>query len=104
MSSKRRKLDAVVARLQLDHGPRAIRRAGPDEQAPTVRRIPTSFAALDAALGGGFPQGRITEISGATTSGKLTLAAKTIAAAHAADRQALTAWLGTCSPPVTRTI
>jgi recombination protein RecA len=100
-SSRRRKLDAVVARLQLEHGPRAIRRAGPDERTPPAPRIATSFTELDAALGGGLPQGRISEIAGATTSGKLTLAAKTIATAHRRDREALAAWIdphNTCDP------
>lgn len=100
-TKRRRKLDAVVAKLQLDYGPRAIRRAGPAEHTPPVPRRPTSFAALDAALGGGLPQGRISEISGATTSGKLTLAAKTIAAAQRLDRDALAGWLdppATCDP------
>lgn len=101
MPTKRRKLDALVAKLQLDYGPRAIRRAGRAERTPPVPRVPTSFPELDAALGGGLPQGRLSEIAGATTSGKLTLAAKTIAAAHRLDRDALAAWLdlpGTCDP------
>jgi len=100
-SQRRRKLDAVVARLQMDYGPRAIRRAGPDEHAEVVGRIPTTFAELDRALGGGLPQGRITEIGGPATSGKLTLAAKAISAAHRADGDALAAWVDlsrTCDP------
>ena len=100
-SQRRRKLDAVVAQLQLDYGPRAIRRAGPDEHAEVVGRIPTTFAELDRALGGGLPQGRLTEISGPATSGKLTLAAKAISAAHRADGDALAAWVDlsrTCDP------
>lgn len=100
-AKRRRKLDALVAKLQLDYGPSAIRRAGRAERTPPVPRIPTSFPELDAALGGGLPQGRISEIAGTTTSGKLTLAAKTIAAAHRLDRDALAAWLdlpGSCDP------
>lgn len=94
MSSQRRhKLDAVVAKLQLDYGPRAIRRADRDEKTPLVARIPTTFAELDAALDGGLPQGRITEIFGPTTSGKLTLAAKAIASAQHLDRETLAAWI-----------
>jgi recombination protein RecA len=92
MSTKRRKLDAVVARLQLEHGPKAIRRASPGEKTPTVRRIPTSFAELDAELGGGLPRGRVTEITGVATSGKVTLAAKVIASAQR-EREALAAWV-----------
>ena len=46
-------------------------------------RIPTGFAALDAALGGGVPRQRITEIGGVPTSGMATLALKIVAQAHA---------------------
>ena len=99
MSSGRQlKLDALVARLQLQHGPRAIRKAAPT--AEPVACHSTTFPALDAALGGGLPRGRITEILGQATSGKLTLAAKTLAAAPA-QRDALVAWLDlprTCDP------
>ena len=99
MSSGRQlKLDALVARLQLQHGPRAIRKAAP--AAESVACHSTTFPALDAALGGGLPRGRITEILGQATSGKLTLAAKTLAAAQR-ERDALVAWLDlprTCDP------
>jgi recombination protein RecA len=99
MSSGRQlKLDALVARLQLQHGPRAIRKAAP--AAEPVACHSTTFPALDAALGGGLPRGRITEILGQATSGKLTLAAKTLAAAQR-ERDALVAWLDlprTCDP------
>lgn len=100
-SPKHRKLDAIVARFQLDYGPRALRRAEPDEKTPPVPRIATSFAELDAALNGGLPQGRITEICGPATSGKLTLAAKAISVAHSLDPDVLAAWVDpsrTCDP------
>ncbi len=100
-SQRHRKLDAVVARLQLAYGPRAIRRADPDEKTPPIARIATSFAELDAALDGGLPQGRITEISGPATSGKLTVAAKAIAMAHHLDADVLAAWIDpgySCDP------
>lgn len=89
-SNRQRKLDAVVARLQLQYGPRAIRKAAPDPAPPA--QLSTTFPALDAALGGGLPCGRITEILGAATSGKATLAAKALATAHA-EHDALAAWL-----------
>jgi recombination protein RecA len=94
MTSRRRKLDLLVAELQLRHGARAIRRAGPEERAPAIPRIPTTFAELDALLAGGLPRGRISEISGPATSGKLTVAAKVIAAAHR-ERDAVAAWVDT---------
>jgi recombination protein RecA len=92
MSSRRqRKLDAVVAGLQLQYGPRAVRRAA-ERPAEPVRCIETAFPDLDAALGGGLPRGRISEIIGPATSGKVTLAAKVLASAQQ-DREALVAWL-----------
>ena len=97
-SDRQRKLDAVVARLQLRYGSRAVRKAAP---APDpIAHLSTTFPDLDTALGGGLPRGRITEILGPATSGKLTLAAKTLSAAHGA-RDALVAWLDlprTCDP------
>ena len=44
----------------------------------------TTFPALDAALGGGVPRGRITEITGTPTSGMVTLALKVLAQAQSA--------------------
>jgi recombination protein RecA len=93
-SQRRRKLDALVTQLQFEHGPRAIRRAEPGERAPAVARIPTTFTELDALLDGGLPRGRISEVTGPATSGKLTLAAKVISAAHR-ERDAVAAWIDT---------
>ena len=54
--------------------------------APLAPALPTGVAALDAVLqGGGLPRGRLTEIVGATGSGKTTLAralVETTAARH----------------------
>lgn len=107
MSSRHRKLDAVVGRLQQQYGPRALRRAPAAEQQATVTRISTTFPQLDAVLGvaqdgkqGGVPRGRITEMIGPATSGKVTLAAKVLSAAHR-KRDALITWLDlsqTCDP------
>ncbi len=92
-----------MTRLQLRYGPRALGRAAP---APSpVAHISTTFPDLDAALGiGGLPRGRISEIVGPATSGKVTLAAKVLAAAHA-ERDAMVAWLDlsrTCDPDYLR--
>ena len=100
-SQRRRKLDLVVSGLQLKYGPQAIHRAPCAEAEAAIGRVPTSFPALDAALQGGLPRGRITEICGPTTSGKLTVAAKAIATLHQQDALALAAWLDptrTCDP------
>lgn len=58
-SARLRKLDLLAARLQLAYGPQALRRAEPAEGTRPVRRLATSFVELDAALGGGAPQGRM---------------------------------------------
>jgi recombination protein RecA len=97
-----RTLDAVVNRLQLRYGPRAIDRARPSPAGPVpVPHISTTFPTLDAALGiGGLPRGRISEILGPATSGKVTLAAKVLAAAQR-EPTALVAWIDlgrTCDP------
>jgi recombination protein RecA len=89
---KYRKLDFIVASLQRRFGPRAIYRYE-RPAAPTLPpHIPTGFRELDQALGtGGIPRGQITEILGAATSGKSTLAAKVVAQAQEAGHQA--AWV-----------
>jgi len=56
---------------------------------PGAAILPTGFAALDRALGGGFPRGRIAELFG-PTSGKTTLALQI--AAHVQSRGAV-AWI-----------
>jgi recombination protein RecA len=109
-SRRQRKLDIVVAGLQLQYGPYAVRRSS-GRHAEPVSCIATTFPGLDAALAphgqspaglgiGGLPRGRISEIIGPATSGKVTLAAKVLAAAQQ-DRDALVAWLDlgrTCDP------
>jgi recombination protein RecA len=104
-SRRQRKLDILVTGLQLQYGPRAVRRAAgrPVESIPCIA---TTFPGLDAALaldevgGGGLPRGRISEIIGPATSGKVTLAAKVLAAAQR-EQGAIGAWLDlgcTCDP------
>lgn len=107
MSSRHRKLNTVIARLQLQYGPHALQRAGLSGASGRIGCISTTFSELDAVLAefcfkgsGGLPRGRITEIVGPATSGKVTLAAKVMAAAHR-ERGALAAWLDlnrTCDP------
>lgn len=125
-SRRQRKLDLVVAGLQLQYGPRAVRRSV-ERSAEPIPCIATTFPELDAALvpygaeerrsrgveeprsglvqevargTGGLPRGRISEITGPATSGKVTLAAKVLAAAQQ-EQDALVAWLDlgrTCDP------
>jgi hypothetical protein len=51
--------------------------------APPERLAPTGCAALDAALGGGLRRGHLSELTGAASSGRTTLAIGALAAAAA---------------------
>lgn len=53
--------------------------------------IPTGFAPLDAALGGGWPRGRIVEIFGPVSSGKSTLALQSVI--HLQQNGGVAAWV-----------
>ena len=64
---------------------RAIQLKLARSEAKRVGRIPTGFPALDQALEGGLPRGRITEIFGGPSCGKTTLALSH-GDAHAAKR------------------
>jgi hypothetical protein len=57
----------------------------------TRPRITTGVAALDALLGGGWPQGKVGELVGPASSGRSAAAAAAVAAATA--RGEVTAWL-----------
>ena len=57
-------------------------------ETPAADALPTGFASLDSALGGGIPRGRIVEIFGPPDSGKTTLA---LQIAARAQRHSLTA-------------
>jgi recombination protein RecA len=58
---------------------------------PADAVMPTGFAALDAALGGGFPRGRILELFGPPSCGKTTLALQ--AAAHLQANGLTVGWI-----------
>jgi recombination protein RecA len=59
---------------------RAIRlRLARMESGSAIAVIPTGFATLDRALGGGFPRGRIVELFGPSSCGKTTLVLQIIA-------------------------
>src|SRR5689334_22418255 len=47
----------------------------------TVARLPTGLPVLDAALDGGLPRGRVTEVAGATSTGRTGLACAIAASA-----------------------
>jgi recombination protein RecA len=81
------RLERTVALIQRKWGQEALRQGV--TPARTIPHIPTGFAELDAATGiGGVPRGRITVLSGAATSGKITLAALVLARSQGKGRLA----------------
>jgi len=53
--------------------------------------LPTGFATLDSAVGGGFRRGAIVELFGPSSSGKTTLALEIVA--HSQKNRATAAWI-----------
>lgn len=79
---KKKALEVALAHLEKDFGTGAIMRLG-DNAIQDIETISTGSIGLDVALGvGGVPRGRITEIFGAESSGKTTLAIHVIAEAQ----------------------
>ncbi len=81
---KKKAIDLAMTKIEKDFGKGSVMRLGdkPEEKLPV---IPTGALNLDVALGiGGVPRGRITEIYGAESSGKTTLALHVIAEAQKA--------------------
>jgi hypothetical protein len=80
---QRQQLEHAVAALEARHGQGVLRRA--NEIEASVPHVSTGFATLDALSGcGGVPLGEMTLLSGISTSGKLTLAYKTLASTQQA--------------------
>ncbi|MBI2918084.1 MAG: recombinase RecA [Chloroflexi bacterium] len=78
-------LDLAVSQIERQFGRGAIMRLGENSTRLAVEVVPTGSLALDLALGvGGIPRGRVTEIYGAESSGKSTLAQHIIAEAQRA--------------------
>ena len=72
---KREALETALSQIEKDHGKGAVMRLGEIYDSLTTESIPTGSLALDIALGiGGIPRGRVTEVFGAESSGKSTLA------------------------------
>ncbi|MCH5237157.1 MAG: recombinase RecA [Muribaculaceae bacterium] len=81
---KKRALEVALAHLEKDFGAGTLMRLG-DNNIQDVETISTGSIGIDYALGvGGVPRGRITEIFGAESSGKTTLAIHIIAEAQKA--------------------
>lgn len=77
-SSKKAALDGVLNRIERSYGKGSVMKLG-DASNMVVDCIGTGSLTLDAALGGGFPKGRVVEIYGPESSGKTTLALHAIA-------------------------
>jgi recombination protein RecA len=68
-------LEIALGRIEKDYGKGAVMRLGEISQQLATEAISTGSLALDMALGiGGIPKGRVTEIFGAESAGKSTLA------------------------------
>ena len=80
---KARALDVAIEQIDRQFGKGAVIRLGDVEDRGAVQAIPTGSIALDIALGvGGIPQGRVTELYGAESSGKSTVAYHVMASAQ----------------------
>jgi len=72
---KREALEMALGQIEKDHGKGAVMRLGEISDSLATECIPTGSLALDIALGiGGIPRGRVTEVFGAESAGKSTLA------------------------------
>ncbi|WP_342261823.1 recombinase RecA [Alphaproteobacteria bacterium endosymbiont of Tiliacea citrago] len=81
-NGKQKALEAAMAQIEKAFGKGSIMRFG-DKKIEKMEAISTGSLTLDCALGiGGFPEGRIVEISGEESSGKTTLALHVIAEAQ----------------------
>jgi len=79
---RQKALQAALLQIQKQFGQGSIMRLG-ENSAVKADVIPSGSIALDAALGiGGIPKGRVTEIYGAESSGKTTLALHVLANAQ----------------------
>ena len=68
-------LETALGQIEKDHGKGAVMRLGEIGHSLNTEHIPTGSLALDIALGiGGIPRGRVTEVFGAESAGKSTLA------------------------------
>lgn len=68
-------LETALERIEKDHGKGAVMRLGELSSKLAADAISTGSLALDLALGtGGIPRGRVTEVFGAESAGKSTLA------------------------------
>lgn len=86
---RQEKLDALenaIVKLEKDYGKGAVMKLGESGANMNIETIPTGSLSLDIALGiGGVPRGRIIEIYGPESSGKITVVLHMIAEAQKRD-------------------
>lgn len=87
---KQKTLELAISQIIKKYGEGSVMKLGElSKKQAAVEAIPTGSPALDIALGiGGIPRGRVTEIFGADSSGKTTLALHIIAQAQRLGGQA----------------
>ena len=89
-NAKRRQLESALHAIRLQHGETALRKASDLPVERTPPHLSTGFAALDTVTGcQGIPLGAITLLSGEKTSGKLTVAYKTLLNAQKTQKKKL---------------
>jgi recombination protein RecA len=82
LSLARADLEALLRARKLDRAVARPEEAGAPGRSPLQDWVvPTGIALLDERLGGGLPRGQISEIVGARSSGRLSLACAALAAA-----------------------
>ncbi len=84
-------LELAIGQIEKQFGRGSIMRLGEASAHMAVETIPTGSLALDMALGGGIPRGRVSEIYGPEMAGKSTVAQHIIAQAQKAG--GLTAYI-----------
>lgn len=65
-------LDELIQDIEKNFGKEAV--SDMEHKIEGIEKLPSGSIAVDLALGGGYPKGRIIEISGPESSGKTTLA------------------------------
>ena len=82
-TEKEKALELAMSQIRKQYGEGSIMKLGELSEKLAVEVIPTGSLSLDLALGvGGIPRGRVTEIFGAESAGKTTLALHIIAQAQ----------------------
>ena len=76
-------LAKLIEELRAKYGKGSI---GPGADVKSPARLPTGVRVLDEVLGGGWPQGRISEVWGPQGAGKSTLCLAAVAAAQATKK------------------